>query len=387
MGDQEPTGQVRSWLALRHCTGLSDRSALALSRRLGQVDALADQDRRALRDAGLKDATIRALREPDQAAVDADLAWADAPGRGILCWSDPAYPEALRTIPDPPIVLYVRGDASLLDGPALAIVGSRNPTPDGERNAYAFARHLANVGLGITSGLAGGIDTAAHRGALDATGATIAVLGTGPDIAYPTANAELMERIAEHGVVITEFPPGTSACRNHFPRRNRLISGLSLGTLVVEAARYSGSLITARLAGEQGREVFAMPGSIHNPMARGCHRLIRQGAKLVETADDVLSELAGRLAGWLPETGANRDGDSDIESAAGSDDPTSQTDPEYSRLHDALGEGPVTMDELVARSGLTTDALSSMLLIMELEGQVRALPGGSYMRITARADA
>jgi DNA processing protein len=383
MGDQEPTSELTHWLALRHCPGVSDRNALALFRRLGQIDGLAGQDHRALRDAGLGDPAIRALRANNSEPVAADLAWAESRSHRILCWTDPDYPEALRDIPDPPIVLYALGDVSLLAVPSLAMVGSRNPTPDGERNAFAFARHLADAGLGITSGLAEGIDTAAHLGALDADGITIAVLGTGPDIAYPASNTELMARIADRGVVVTEFSPGTPAQRDHFPRRNRLISGLSLGTLVVEAARQSGSLITARLAGEQGRDVFAMPGSIHNPMARGCHRLIRQGAKLVETADDVLSELAGHLSGWSPAVDQADDANDE------SDDPatTEPMDPDYEKLCDALGDGPVTMDVLVSRSGLTTDALSSMLLIMELEGQIRALPGGTYMRITARSDA
>jgi DNA processing protein len=378
-GDHGDRGQLRDWLTLRHCTDVSDRMALSLLRRLGSVAAIHDQDPRALKDAGLSEAASRALRHPDPAPVEADLAWAAEPGREIICWEDSAYPALLRDIPDPPVILYALGDPSLLSMPSLAMVGSRNPTPDGERNAHAFSEHLAGAGLCIVSGLAAGIDAAAHRGALDADGATVAVLGTGPDIAYPRSNTNLMDQIAERGVVVTEFAPGTTAKRDHFPRRNRLISGLSLGTLVVEAARQSGSLITARLAGEQGREVFAMPGSIHNPMARGCHRLIRQGAKLVETADDILSELAGHLSGWSPEQSE----------APASDQPVAvdELDPDYRKLFEALGDGQVTMDELVSRSGLTTDALSSMLLIMELEGHVRALPGGSFVRITARSDA
>jgi len=387
MGDEGSMPALGSWLALKHCSGLSDRGALALFRRLGQITQLSSLDQRALRDAGLSDAVISALRDPDTARVEADIAWAEGADCSILHWGDPAYPGALRDIPDAPIVLYIRGDAGLLATASLAMVGSRNPTPDGERNAYAFARHLAGAGLCITSGLAEGVDAAAHLGALDADGMTIAVLGTGPDIVYPASNAELMERIAVSGVLVSEFPPGTEARRDHFPRRNRLISGLSLGTLVVEAARQSGSLITARLAGEQGREVFAMPGSIHNPMARGCHRLIRQGAKLVETADDVLSELAGHLSGWLPAAGPDGDADHDQMTDEGKMATPSALDPDYAKLRDALGDAPVTMDELLTRSGLTTDVLSSMLLIMELEGQIRALPGGTYMRITERSDA
>jgi DNA processing protein len=390
MGDPRNSARLADWLILRHCTGLSDRAALALFRRLGSVAQIAEQDARALRDAGLTEHLIHALQSADRTRLDDDLAWARSPGRGLLCWEDPGYPAVLRDIADPPTILYHLGDTDLLAGPALAIVGSRNPTPDGERNAYAFAKHLAGSGLNIVSGLAAGIDTAAHRGALDAGGVTIAVLGTGADIAYPASNTDLMAQIAERGVVLSEFAPGTAPQRDHFPRRNRLISGLSAGTLVVEAARQSGSLITARLAGEQGREVFAMPGSIHNPMARGCHRLLRQGAKLVESADDILSELTDQLAAWLKDDHGphprSAESEAAVELVVANDGQRDEQDPDYRKLNDALGDAPVTMDELSSRSGLTTDVLSSMLLIMELEGQVSALPGGSYVRITARSD-
>jgi DNA processing protein len=282
------------------------------------------------------------------------------------------YPELLARIADPPAELYVDGDASVLGFPALAIVGSRNPTGGGERNAFEFARHLAGCGFTIVSGLAQGIDTAAHRGALAAGGTTVAVLGHGIDHVYPLANRELALAIAANGALVSEYPLGAAPRRAYFPQRNRIISGLALGTIVVEAARKSGSLITARLAAEQGREVFALPGSIHNPLARGCHRLIRDGAKLVESADDILSELTA-LARHMLETS---DQPEDMSKAEREDDA------EYRKLRQAIGYDPVSMDELVERSGLTIEEVSSMLLILELDGSVEKLPGGRYARLS-----
>ena len=284
------------------------------------------------------------------------------------------YPPLLARLPDAPDVLYVAGDPGLLWHPQIAIVGSRNPTAGGRDNANDFARALARSGLAITSGLADGIDAVAHRAALDADALTIAVVGTGLDIAYPARNRALMHEIAERGAVVSEYPAGTQARPGQFPRRNRIIAGLSLGTLVVEASLQSGSLITARLAAEAGREVFALPGSIHNPLSKGCHRLIRDGAQLVETAQDITASLASqahqlgdalraRLA--APETGA------DQPAAA----PMFDADPDYRRLWQALDHEPAPMDILVQRSGLTVGALSSMLLLMELEGHVSAAHG------------
>jgi DNA processing protein len=252
--------------------------------------------------------------------------------------------------------------------PALAIVGSRNPTQAGARNAFEFARHLGGSGFCIVSGLAEGIDTAAHRGALDAGAATIALLGHGIDRVYPASNRQLAHDIAQHGALVSEFPLGTHPGRTNFPQRNRLISGLSLGTLVVEAARRSGSLITARHAGEQGREIFALPGSIHNPLARGCHQLIRQGAKLVETADDILAELAPLVSHLRQNT---------LESTT-NDAPADLADDEYQVLKKHLSHDPIGIDELAENSGLTIDQVSSMLLILELEGKVESLSGGRY---------
>lgn len=280
-------------------------------------------------------------------------------------------PELLAGIAGPPETLFLAGSPEVLHLPCLAIVGSRNPTTVGRDNAYRFARHLADTGFCIVSGLAEGIDAAAHEGALDAGGPTVAVLGHGLDTVYPQRNSALAERIVRSGALVTEYPPGTPPRRGHFPARNRIISGLSLGVLVVEAAKRSGSLITARLAGEQGRDVFAIPGSIHNPLARGCHELIRQGARLVESADDVISELAS-LIGHLAET-PNRDVEDER-------DP-SLLDPDYVRLLDQLGHDPQTADELAGKSTLTIDQVSSMLLILELSGKIESLPGGRFSKL------
>jgi DNA processing protein len=300
--------------------------------------------------------------------------WLDHPAHHFIPFGSPRYPPLLADLPDAPAALLVRGDADALGLPQLAIVGSRNPTGAGHDNARQFAAHLVRSGLTITSGLAIGIDAAAHRGALEAGGRTIAVCGTGLDIDYPRANAGLSAEIASSGALVSEFPLGTQATKSNFPRRNRIISGLSLGTLVVEAAVQSGSLITARLAAEQGREVFAIPGSIHNPLARGCHRLIRQGAKLVETADDIFVELRA-LTGLLGEQ--TRAETKTTESTAVL---APALDKEYEILLDALGFEPASVDVLIARTGLKADEVASMLLILELEARIDASPGGLYVR-------
>lgn len=292
-------------------------------------------------------------------AVDRSLDWAHQPGQHIICLADDSYPAALLEIPDPPSVLYVRGDPALLNTPGIAMVGSRNATPQGIQTAEAFARTLAGRGLSIISGLALGIDAAAHRGALAANGKTLAVIGTGADRIYPPRNKDLALAIAEHGVIVSEFPLGTPALAANFPRRNRIISGLARGVLVVEAAPESGSLITARLAAEQGREVFAIPGSIHSPVARGCHKLIKQGAKLVETAQDILDELG---------------------SFAEPPDPAPPPADENPVLA-ALGFDPCGLDELAERTGLATDALLGELLLLELSGKLATLPGNRYQRL------
>jgi len=296
------------------------------------------------------------------------MEWAQDPRNHLIAIGDGDYPELLGQIARPPSERLGRGEPGLLQMPALAIVGSRNPAQAGARNAFEFARHLGGMGFCIVSGLAEGIDTAAHRGALDAGAATIAFLGHGIDRVYPASNLDLAHEIAAHGALVSEFPLGTHPGRENFPQRNRLISGMSLGTLVVEAARRSGSLITARFAGEQGREVFALPGSIHNPLARGCHQLIRQGAKLVETADDIVAELAPLASHLLQNS---------LESTA-NETSANTDDEEYVQLKKYLGHDPVGVDELVNNSGLTIEQVSSMLLILELEGVVEPLSGGRY---------
>jgi DNA processing protein len=300
-------------------------------------------------------------------AVD-ENEWLQQENRHLLTLGDDRYPELLAAIAGPPERLFIIGDPEVLHLPALAIVGSRNPTRGGAQNAFEFARHLAGAGFCIVSGLAQGIDTAAHRGALAAGAPTIAFLGHGIDRVYPAVNRDLAHEIAGQGALVSEFPLGTAPNRALFPQRNRLISGVSLGTVVVEAARRSGSLITARLAAEQGREVFAIPGSIHNPLSRGCHQLIREGAKLVEAADDIVAELAP-LAGHLLQA-------SDEPAAAPG--MNKDADDEYVKLLEALGHDPVSADELVGRSGLTINQVSSMLLILELEGKIEKLSGGRY---------
>jgi len=307
------------------------------------------------------------LAQDPETAVD-ENEWLQQENHHLLRLGDDAYPELLAGIAGPPAQLYVVGDPELLHLPALAIVGSRNPTSGGARNAFEFARHLGATGFCIVSGLAQGIDAAAHRGALAAGAPTIAFLGHGIDRVYPACNRDLAHEIARRGALVSEFPLGTPPNRTLFPQRNRLISGISLGTIVVEAARRSGSLITARLAAEQGREVFAIPGSIHNPLSRGCHQLIRQGAKLVEAADDIVSELAPLVGHLLEELEAPMP---PVESAADADE-------EYAKLLAALGHDPVDVDALVARSGLTIEQVSSMLLILELEGKIEKLSGGRY---------
>ena len=294
--------------------------------------------------------------------------WLGDPNHHRIEIGEDDYPALLEQIAGPPAELFVNGNPAVLQLPALAIVGSRNPTGAGRRNAFEFARHLGASGFCIVSGLAQGIDAAAHRGALAAGAPTVAFLGHGIDRVYPAGNRELAHEIAREGALVSEFPLGTHPHRSLFPQRNRLISGMSLGTLVVEAARQSGSLITARLAAEQGREVFAIPGSIHNPLSRGCHALIRQGAKLVETADDIVAELAP-LGGHLLQS-AEESADKGVVARDGDED--------YEGLIAFLGHDPASADELAESSGLTIDQVSSMLLILELEGKIEKLSGGRY---------
>ena len=350
--DPQDPDRLRLWLALLHAPGLGPiRIGAALAGGADPARLVAEPP------ADWPASARDFLRRPEAAALDADLAWAARPDRHILTLEHPAYPRLLAEIPDPPPLLFVQGDPAVLGRLQLALVGSRNPTAGGARTARDFAAFLARAGLVITSGLALGIDAAAHEGALAAGRPTVAVTGTGLDRVYPARHHKLAHAIAEQGALVSEFPTGTPPRPEHFPRRNRIISGLSLGVLVVEAAVRSGSLITARLAAEQGREVFAIPGSIHNPLARGCHALIRQGAKLVETT-------------WR--------------SSNSVDTAPPTLDADHLGLLESLGYDAVSVDELVRRSGLTAEAVSSMLLILELEGYVVPAPGGRYARTEKR---
>ncbi len=327
---------------------------------------------------GLDAQACAALRNPDADAMRRGERWLDCQDRQLIGWQQLDYPPLLRRIPSPPAMLFVAGDAGLLWRPTVAVVGSRAATTGGCANAAAFASALSQAGLCVASGLAAGIDAAAHVATLDANGSTMAVLGTGPDVAYPPRHRPLLDRVAAHGAVISEHLPGTGPLRQHFPSRNRILAGLSLGCVVVEAAERSGALITARLAAEVGREVFALPGSIHNPMARGCHRLIREGAALVESPAEVvevLAPLAVDLARAL--RGTLEAGSAPLPTAV--PEPLREG-PNYNRLWNALGHDPTGMDELTKRSGLTTAELSAMLLALELEGRVVA-EHGRYSRI------
>lgn len=338
----------------------------------------------AWRDAGLDERQASALRRPDTASLDHATAWLSGSGRGVIGWHDPDYPPLLRSISSPPLALFVHGDAALAWRPVVAVVGSRAATAGGCEHAAAFALELARAGFVVGSGLASGIDAAAHRAALSlGAGNTVAVVGCGPDLPYPASHRGLLAEVAAHGCVISEHLPGVGARREFFPSRNRILAGLSLGTVVVEAGERSGALITARLAAEAGREVFAVPGSIRNPLARGCHRLIRDGAALVECASEVIDALAPLAADRALALRARLGGPTEpqrVDDGRGSPDPRLPPgDANYHRLWKVLAHDPTPMDQLVERSGLTAAELSSMLLVMELEGRV-VVEHGRYSR-------
>lgn len=315
---------------------------------------------------GLKSDIVQAIKHPDWSIVDSDLAWLAQQNNSVITLADSNYPAQLKEIHDPPPVLFVRGKPELLSLPQIAIVGSRNPSTLGMETATAFAKTLSQHGFVITSGLALGIDAASHQGALDAKGYTIAVAGTGLDRVYPARHIDLATEIVNTGAMVSEFPPGTLAKANHFPRRNRIISGLCQGLLVVEAAKQSGSLITARMALEQNREVFAIPGSIHNPLARGCNALIREGAKLVETTQDILEEFSQYI----------QQDENNISAAL-----QSTLDLEQQTLLNRVMFSPTAIDKLVEDTGTSVEVISSMLLILELSGYVEANAGGNYTRL------
>ncbi len=361
--------EVDGWLRLAQLRQVSRTTVLALLEKIGGAQALNAASPKTLLQAGLDEAEADALKRlPPTLAHTCD--WLQQPDCHLVTLADSAYPTALKSLPDAPAVLFVQGDPDCLNHPQLAIVGSRKPTRGGTDTARRFATTLAEHGLGITSGLALGIDAAAHEGALDAEGITVAVMGTGLDQVYPARNLDLATRIRASGALVSEFVLGSGPRKHHFPARNRLISGLAVGVLVVEAAERSGSLITARLAAEQGREVFAIPGSIHNPMARGCHRLIRDGARLTETVADIFNEISDRLQIQGP-----------AENPAITE-PTAKSavDPHYQKILDAMAFEPATVDDISQRSGLTIAEVSSMLLILELDSIVEALPDRRYAR-------
>ena len=354
---------LKAWLALSLIRGLGGEGTRRLLTEFGSPEAVLAASVSSLRSFVKAEVATEIGKGIADEVLAPTLIWLEDQQNHIVTLGDSDYPQTLLNITDPPLLLYVKGRLDLLNHSALAIVGSRNATPQGNNNAEEFAKTLSDAGLCIISGMAHGIDAAAHRGALRGLSSTIAVVGTGLDKVYPAANRDLAHAISRQGVLISEFPLGTPPIASNFPRRNRIISGMSIGCLVAEASLQSGSLITARLAMEQGRDVFAIPGSIHSPQSKGCHALIKQGAKLVEAAQDILEELSGLIvATELPA------------------DPTPATDKD-SGLLELIGFDPVSMDALCMRSGLTVSQLSAMLLSLELDGRIAAMPGGLFQRI------
>ena len=352
---------LKAWLTLSLIRGLGGEGARLLLREFGSPDAVLSAPPSLLKSFVKAEVASAIGKGVGDDVLEPTLAWLQSDENHVVTLGDSDYPQSLLNIADPPLLLYVKGRLDLLNVNALAIVGSRHATPQGVDNAESFAHALSDAGLCIISGMAHGIDAAAHRGALQGKGSSIAVVGTGLDKVYPSANRDLAHALARQGALVSEFSLGTPPLAGNFPRRNRLISGMSIGCLVAEASQQSGSLITARLAMEQGRDVFAIPGSIHSPQSRGCHKLIKQGAKLVETAQDILDELSEWLVATpcKPETTAN----------------------EETALLEQIGFDPVSIDALCTRSGLTVGELSAMLLTLELEGRIAALPGGLFQRI------
>ena len=352
-------GELLAWLTLSQIPGLGNENFRRLLQTFGSPSAILSTPVSTLKQVVRVSIANAITQEPDNNVFAQTYTWLEDPLNHIVTLADNEYPQSLLNIPDPPCLLYVKGRLDLLNRSSFAIVGSRNATVQGVRNAEKFAQAISDADLCIVSGMAHGIDTAAHQGGLCARGSSIAVVGTGLDKVYPAANRELAHQLATSGTLLSEFPLGTPPLASNFPRRNRIISGLSLGCLVVEASLQSGSLITARMALEQGRDVFAIPGSIHAPQSKGCHALIKQGAKLVEIPRDILDDL-----GWYSATANNRSKDQNSHP-----------------LFEYLGFDPVDLDSLSQQSGLTVEALSAILLQLELDGQVITLAGGMYQRI------
>ncbi|MCF6190427.1 MAG: DNA-processing protein DprA [Cocleimonas sp.] len=370
------TEELESWISLWRVSGVGAKYFQVLLAHFDSPSDVFNATSSSLKQAGISQNladTILDNKESDSAKPD--LEWFNAAeNHHIITIDCPEYPTLLKQTDSPPPVLYVHGNLSIINDPQLAIVGSRNPTQSGITSAYDFAKHLGQVGLCITSGLALGIDGSAHQGALDGNAPTIAIIATGIDRVYPAKHRDLAHKIAETGAIISEFPIGTQPRSGNFPRRNRIISGLAHGTLVVEAALKSGSLITARLASEQGREVFAIPGSIHNPLAKGCHQLIRQGAKLVETAQDILEEMSAVID--LSEIDQPT-----LEQPSNTYSEETNIDSEHQILLDKMGYDPIPIDQLVVTTGLKPESIAAMLLILELQNQVSSNGGGTYTRL------
>jgi DNA processing protein len=368
--DQEHNTEQWRCLALLRIPQLGAAGYRRLRQHFPDTAAVFTASPEALRSAGLNAGAVAGIRRPDRRRIEADRAWLRDSGARLVTWEDPLYPPLLKEIPDAPPGLFIRGEPAALSGLQVAVVGSRNPSPSGRRIARQFGAELGRAGITITSGLAVGIDSQAHEGALEAGAPTVAVLGCGLDTLYPRRNRGLAERIAESGALVTEFPPGTPPVAANFPRRNRLISGLGGGVVVVEAALKSGSLITARFAMEQGREVFAVPGAIHNPLSQGCHALIRQGAKLTEQIEDILEELGPLNAvvhSAQPGNETGRRGVIGLDGAA-------------KVLLDNIGDVPVTVDDLIDLTQFTVDEICALLLRLELLGLIESMPGGAYVR-------
>lgn len=350
------------WLRLCLVPGVPGTAQRALLKAFGTPGSATDASRSAAAAVAGREAADALAGGPEGDLMAATLAWLDEPGHHLLALGDEAYPQALLQTPDPPTILYAMGELSFLNRPAIAIVGSRNATQQGMQDARDFARELSSRGLAVASGLALGIDAAAHRGGLAGTSSTIAVVGTGLDRVYPAANRDLAREIAARGVLVSEFALGTPPVAANFPRRNRIISGLARGVLVVEAALLSGSLTTARMALEQGREVFAIPGSIHSPLSKGCHWLLKQGAKLVECADDILAELGAPAPTAAAAPGPRAEGPGNP-------------------VLEALGHAPASLDALALRTGTPAPELAAELTRLELAGRVERLPGGLYRQL------
>ncbi len=361
----------RYWLALWRVKGVGAKNFISLLEVFSHPKRVLTATLSELKNAGVSAELAERIQRIDLSDADQDIKWLQNDDCHLMCWHDDDYPSLLKEIHDPPPVLFIRGNRALLSSLQIAVVGTRNPSALALKTTRAFANSFATIGLTVTSGLALGIDKAAHQGAIDVSGKTIAVAATGLDRVYPASNRDLAEKIIEAGAMVSEFPIGVHPQAGYFPRRNRIISGLSLGVLVVEAALKSGTLVTAKHAMEQGREVFAMPGSIHNPQAKGCHYLIRQGAKLVETAEDVLEDL-----GALSLAAASKSFVSDELVSAKTD----SLGDDYLQLLEKIAFAPTSVDDLIEGTDFTAEEISSMLLVLELEGLVLSSPGGLFCR-------